>query len=126
MNSRAQATMETMSGFAIFLILFVLISGLVFSERNNLDAQSTALDKTNACLTIAQGFYEAKNSKITWMGHADWSYYVSENTIYVNYSAATPFNDIYCETLDTNLSTTINIGDVNILYDKKTGFIITQ
>jgi len=126
MNSNGQATMEVMSGFAIFLILFIAISGLVFLERNNLDLQSQALTKTSACMLVAQGFYEAKNSEVTWSGHIDYDYYVSENTVYVDYSTGTPFNGIYCETLDTNLTSQILRGDLNISYDKKLGFTIRQ
>jgi hypothetical protein len=115
-----------MSGFALFLILFIAASGLVFVERTNLDTQSQALTKMGACMMVAQGFYEAKNSKIIWSGSVDWNYYVSGNTVYVDYSADTPFNGIYCETLDTNLTTIILRGDVNIAYDKKSGFSIRQ
>ncbi len=126
MNTRGQISMETMAGFGLFLLLFVGVSAMILNENNYIDSKSQEITKKDACSQIAQAFYEAKNSSIKWIGYADWNYYVSTNTIYVDYSPSTPFQGVYCETLNTNLATMIVKGDVNISYDYSTGFSIKQ
>ena len=126
MNTRGQITMETMAGFALFILLFIGVSQIIFSENNYIDSKSQEITKKDACTQLAQAFYETKNNKVSWRGTVDWNYYVSTNTIYVDYNPSVPFSGVYCETLNTNLAQMILKGDLNLSYNYSTGFLIQQ
>jgi hypothetical protein len=126
MNKRGQITAETLMGFGLFIILFIGLSAYIFSQTDFLTNQSNDLSKKNACLSLSQVFYETKNSKVKWMGNFDYNFFVSHDTIYVNYINGVPFEGVYCQTFDTNLQTNILAGDLNIIYSIGSGYVIMQ
>ncbi|MEI7961193.1 MAG: hypothetical protein WCI04_02555 [archaeon] len=126
MNNYGQVTMEVMVGFGLFIIAFLAISSFVFLETNYQNNESDALGEKNVCFYLSQAFFETKNSKITWNGSIDYNTFVSHDTIYINYDPLIPFNGTYCETIDTNLQTTLKKGDANISYTYLGGYLIAQ
>jgi hypothetical protein len=126
MNKKAQVAMETMLGFGIFLLLFIGVSSVVFNENSFQNTKTLEISKQEYCTKLSQAFFETKNSGVLWTGYADWNTYINKNEIFVNYSPNTPFEGVYCSTTDTNLSTMIIQGDINIEYSKSRGYLITQ
>jgi hypothetical protein len=126
MNRKGQITFEVMAGAGVFLLFFLGVAAYASSETTILNQESDSITQKGDCFYLSQAFFDAQNNKVKWIGHADYNYYIYHDTIYVNYSPGTPFEGVYCETIDTNLTTTISIGDVNISYQVGSGYLINQ
>jgi len=127
MNQKGQVSFETLLGVVIFLFFFIGIVTFTTNQSYVLNQERDELVKKDSCSLLSQAFTDAKNNKIKWSGHLDYNTFIKNSTIFMDYNGMGNFSGIYCETIDTNISgQVITIGDLNLRYDYKSGFIIQQ
>ncbi len=122
-NSRAQVSLETMSGMVVFLIFFIGVFYFTSTQAQAIQASTDQVNDKVICDSIAQAIYSAKYSSLDWNGVIDRNFRLANDTIYVNYYASQSFNGIFCKTLQTNLDRNLNVGNLWISYDGNFIFI---